>query len=207
MDMADTVAKNGTCDRKRVGAVIARGAHHVSTGYNGSIPKAPHCDEVGHLMVEGHCVRTTHAEANAIITAARFGHATEGCTIYTTASPCWTCFKLIVGAGIKRIVFKELYRDENIFPNAKNANIELVFLRTCCPWHRKYPGPEYPRARFGFQKPDECRCLNCPSCELEQMGCGCDGSMDDGCFNCTPDKHTRPACPPERLNGTATEKT
>lgn len=126
MDIASVVATRATCDRKHVGAVIVRDNRIVSTGYNGSIPGAPHCDDVGHMMEDGHCVRTVHAEANAINQAARFGVAVDGATIYTTASPCWPCFQKIVSAGLKKIVFGELYRDERIKTFAAESGIELV---------------------------------------------------------------------------------
>lgn len=126
MDIASVVATRATCDRKHVGAVIVRDNRIVSTGYNGSLPGAPHCDDVGHMMEDGHCVRTVHAEANAINQAARFGVAVDGATIYTTASPCWPCFQKIVSAGLKKIVFGELYRDERIKTFAAESGIELV---------------------------------------------------------------------------------
>lgn len=126
MDIAKAVATRATCDRKHVGAVIVRDNRILSTGYNGSIPGAPHCDEVGHMMEDGHCVRTVHAEANAIMQAARHGVRLEGSTIYTTASPCWPCFQKIVTAGIKTIVFGELYRDPRIHAFAEQSGIELV---------------------------------------------------------------------------------
>lgn len=126
MLVARAVATRATCDRKHVGAVIVRNNHIIKTGYNGSLPGQPHCDEVGHMMEDGHCVRTIHAEANAIIQAARYGNATDGATIYTTASPCWPCFQKIVSAGIKKIVFGELYRDARIHDFAKSSGIELV---------------------------------------------------------------------------------
>jgi len=126
MDIARVVASRATCDRKKVGAVIVREKTILSTGYNGSIRGLPHCDEVGHDMDEGgHCVRTVHAEANAIVQAARHGIMIDGADIYVTASPCWNCFKLIANAGIKRIFYREFYRDERIFTTAKQLGIEL----------------------------------------------------------------------------------
>jgi dCMP deaminase len=80
------------------------------------------------MMEDGHCVRTVHAEANAIIQAAKNGVGIDGATIYTTASPCWPCFKLIANSGARRIVFGEFYRDERIFDHAKRLGIELVEL-------------------------------------------------------------------------------
>jgi dCMP deaminase len=126
MNIARVVATRATCDRKHVGAVIVRDKNILSTGYNGSIRGLPHCDDVGHDMVGGHCVRTVHAEANAIIQAARHGVRIEGADIYTTASPCWECFKLIANAGIKRIFYGEFYREEKVFQVARELGIELI---------------------------------------------------------------------------------
>ena len=110
MTIARTVSTRATCDRKHVGAVIVRGKHIVSTGYNGSIIGGAHCDDVGHLMVDGHCVRTVHAEMNALVQAASVGVAVEGATLYVTAYPCHLCAKLLVNAKIARVVYDESYR-------------------------------------------------------------------------------------------------
>lgn len=130
MNIARVVATRATCDRKHVGAVIVRDKNILSTGYNGSIRGLPHCDDVGHDMVGGHCVRTVHAEANAIIQAARHGVRIDGADIYTTASPCWECFKLIANAGIKRIFYGEFYREEKVFQIARELGIELIKIGT-----------------------------------------------------------------------------
>jgi len=89
--------------------------HHPLHGLQRQHPRHAHCDDVGHVLENGHCVATIHAEANAILQAARNGVRIEGADIYTTASPCWPCFKMIANAGIKRIVYGEFYRDERIF--------------------------------------------------------------------------------------------
>jgi dCMP deaminase len=128
MNIAREVATRSTCDRKFVGAVIVRDRSILATGYNGSIRGLPHCDEEGHLMEEGHCVRTVHAEANALVQAARNGVRIEGGSIYVTASPCWGCFRLIANGGIVRIVFGEFYRDNKIFEFSQKLGIELVDL-------------------------------------------------------------------------------
>ena len=128
MNIARQVAERSTCDRKHVGAVVVRDRNILSTGYNGSIAGMPHCDDVGHMMEGGHCVATVHAEANAIIQAAKNGVMIDGASIYTTASPCWNCFKLVANCGIKKICFGEFYRDERIFEVAKTIGIELVDL-------------------------------------------------------------------------------
>ena len=128
MTIAYQVSTRATCDRKHVGAVIVRDKAILSTGYNGSIRGLGHCDEEGHLMDNGHCVRTVHAEANAIIQAASHGTSIEGAGIYVTASPCWNCFKMLANAGITRIVFGEFYRDDRIFELSERLGIELVDL-------------------------------------------------------------------------------
>jgi dCMP deaminase len=130
MNIARTVATRSTCDRKFVGAVIVRDRIILATGYNGSIRGLPHCDEEGHLMEEGHCVRTVHAEANAIVQAARSGVRIDGGGVYVTASPCWGCFRLLANAGIMRIVFGEFYRDPRAFEVASRLGIELIDLST-----------------------------------------------------------------------------
>jgi len=126
MNIAKTVATRATCDRKFVGAVIVRDRIILATGYNGSIRGLPHCDEEGHMMEDGHCVRTVHAEANAIVQAARSGVRIDAAELYVTASPCWGCFRLVANAGLKRIVFGEFYRDERAFELAHRLGIELV---------------------------------------------------------------------------------
>ena len=129
MNIAKQVASRSTCDRKHVGAVIARDKTILSTGYNGSIRGMPHCDEVGHLMENNHCVATIHAEANAVLQAAKNGVMINNSEIYITASPCWTCFKMLANAGIKKIYYGEFYRDERIFDVAKKLGIELTHIK------------------------------------------------------------------------------
>jgi dCMP deaminase len=125
MNIARQVATRSTCDRKHVGAVIVRNKMILATGYNGSIRGLAHCDDVGHLMEGGHCVRTVHAEANAIVQAASRGTSVEGASIFVTASPCFGCFKLIANAGITRIAFGEFYRDEKIHDFSREMGIDL----------------------------------------------------------------------------------
>lgn len=132
LKMAAVCAERATCDRKSVGAVIVRDNHPIATGYNGSPPGLPHCDEVGHLLreIDGRpsCQRATHAEANAIITAARFGHRTEGATIYVTAQPCLNCAKAIITAGIRRVVWKEGYPEPVSLEFLEQAGVALVHI-------------------------------------------------------------------------------
>jgi dCMP deaminase len=128
MNIADQVATRSTCDRKHVGAVIVRDKTILSTGYNGSLRDAPHCDDVGHDMENGHCVRTVHAEANAVAQAAKHGIMIDASEMYVTASPCLTCFKLIGNAGIRVIFYKEFYRDQRITDYADQAGIKLIYM-------------------------------------------------------------------------------
>ena len=125
MNIADVVATRSTCQRKYVGSVVVRDKTILSTGYNGSIRGMPHCTEAGHMMENDHCVATIHAEANAIIQAAKNGVMIDGATIYVTASPCWNCFKMIANSGIRRICYGEFYRDDRIFEVAQKLGIEL----------------------------------------------------------------------------------
>ncbi len=129
MNIAAEVATRSTCDRKHVGAVIVRDKTILSTGYNGSVRGLPHCDDVGHMMEDGHCVATIHAEANAIIQAAKNGVRVDGADIYITASPCWNCFKIVANAGIKNIYYGEFYRDDRIFDAAKQLGIRVSQIK------------------------------------------------------------------------------
>jgi dCMP deaminase len=128
MSIAQVVATRSTCPRKYVGAVLVKDRTILSTGYNGSIRGMPHCSDVGHMMEDGHCVATIHAEANAIIQAAKNGVMIDGGACYVTASPCWNCFKQLANAGITRICFGEFYRDERIFEIAAKIGLELVHV-------------------------------------------------------------------------------
>jgi dCMP deaminase len=128
MAIAREVATRSTCDRKHVGAVIVRDKLILATGYNGSVRGLGHCDDEGHLIEDGHCVRTIHAEANAIVQAARNGVRIDAAEIYVTASPCFGCFKLIANSGLKRIVYGEFYRDQRIFDLSAELQIKLDLM-------------------------------------------------------------------------------
>jgi len=104
IDIANLVGTRGTCDRGRSGAVIVRDRHILATGYVGSPSGAAHCDDMGHEMEGEHCVRTTHAEINAIVNAAKNGVSTKGGTIYSTMFPCYACAKAIINAGIVEVI-------------------------------------------------------------------------------------------------------
>ena len=129
MNIAKEVATRSTCNRKHIGAVIARDKNILATGYNGSIRGLAHCDDAGHEMENDHCVRTIHAEANAIVQSARNGVRIENSEIYVTASPCYDCFKMIANAGISTIYYAEFYRDDRIKEHASELGIDLIHLK------------------------------------------------------------------------------
>lgn len=118
MSIAQVVGTRATCDRGRSGCVIVKDKHILTTGYVGSPPGIAHCDEVGHEMhtvinedgtESKHCIRTTHAEQNAIVQAARMGVSLLGATLYCKMTPCYVCAKLIITAGITRVVAEKEY--------------------------------------------------------------------------------------------------
>jgi dCMP deaminase len=132
MEVADTVSKRATCDRGKSGCVIVRNKQILVTGYVGSPKGLPHCDEAGHLMKKvvhedgsstDHCVRTVHAEQNAICQAARLGISLEGSTLYCRMTPCRTCAMMIINCGIVRVVCERKYHagseSEKMFKDAK----------------------------------------------------------------------------------------
>lgn len=138
LEITRTVATRATCDRGRSGCVIVRDRQILVTGYVGSPRGLPHCDDVGHQMkkmvhedgkVTQHCVRTVHAEQNAITQAARLGISIEGSTLYCKMTPCRTCAMLIINCGIKRVVCEKKYHagaeSEEMF---STAGIELQFI-------------------------------------------------------------------------------
>lgn len=128
MDIAAVVATRATCNRKHVGAVIVRDRTILSTGYNGSISGTPHCNDNNHMIENNHCIRTIHAEVNAIAQAAKNGVEINDSTIYVTASPCWNCFKVIANCGITRICYSEFYNDDRIFWVAQEIGIKLEHI-------------------------------------------------------------------------------
>jgi dCMP deaminase len=138
MSMAHLMSLRGTCSRLRVGCVIAKGGRVISTGYNGSAPGSLHCIDVGcELDERGHCIRTTHAETNAIVWAARNGLPTLGCDLYTTTSPCIICAKAIASAGIVVVHYQSefrekrgiIYLEENGIRLIKHTHEETSFIR------------------------------------------------------------------------------
>ncbi len=138
LDLCEAVSKRATCDRGRNGCVIVKDKRILTTGYVGSPSGLPHCDDVGHDLrkvlddngnVSQHCVRTIHAEQNALIQAARFGIPLDGGTLYCKMVPCRVCAMLIINAGIKRVVAEKHYHAENdTIELFRQAGVELVVM-------------------------------------------------------------------------------
>ena len=136
--LANLIGERGTCDRGHCGALVTKERRIVSTGYAGSPAHTKHCDEAGHELhmvthedgsESQHCIRTTHAEQNAICQAARFGIALDGGALYTKMAPCYTCAKMIINSGIKKVVCNKDYhasaRSKEIFIE---AGVEFILL-------------------------------------------------------------------------------
>ena len=126
MQVARTVATRATCPRASVGCVLTRDHRILTTGYNGAPRGVAHCTEVGCLVVHDHCQRATHAEANAIVQGALHGVSLERATAYCTHEPCVNCSKLLISAGIRRIVFATAYPDAIATALLAEAGVEVI---------------------------------------------------------------------------------
>ncbi len=141
MEVCRAIAKRATCDRGRSGCVIARDNQLLVTGYVGAPRGLPHCDDVGHQFkkvqhedgsVSQHCVRTVHAEQNAICQAAKRGISIDGATLYCKMTPCRTCAMLIINCGIKRVIAEKRYHDSaDSIEMFKQAGVILEHLNDC----------------------------------------------------------------------------
>lgn len=125
MRIAHDVSTRATCERRKVGAVIVVDKRILTTGYNGAPHGLPHCTEVGCKMEGGHCIRCLHAEQNAIVQAALFGVPCQGSSLYVTCQPCNNCAKMVINAGIKKVVFEGDYPDEFALELFGQVGIEL----------------------------------------------------------------------------------
>ena len=136
MALVQIVSMRGTCDRLYTGAVLVKDNRIIATGYNGSPPGLPHCDEAGHLMEEGHCVRTIHGEHNALLQAAKTGGvSTDASTMYTKYSPCIHCTKYVISCGIKRVVVGKVYRNPKAVDMLKQAGVEVEVYKPDSDWY------------------------------------------------------------------------
>lgn len=135
MDITQLVATRSTCLRREVGAIIVKDRHILSTGYNGPPRGVPHCDELGGCLRERMKIpsgqrheicRAVHAEQNAIIQAAKMGITVEGAEMYITTQPCFICAKMIINAGITRIIMDEGYPDRLAEEILEQAGVEVL---------------------------------------------------------------------------------
>ena len=128
MEITEMVATRSTCDRAFVGCTLVNKDNRiVSTGYNGSVAGNPHCDEVGHVLRDGHCIATIHAEMNALLYCAKEGISVKGATAYITHFPCLNCTKALIQAGIAKVVYKHGYRiDDYALELFRKNNIEVL---------------------------------------------------------------------------------
>ena len=130
MQIAHTVSTRATCPRALVGCVLVRDHRILTTGYNGAPRGVAHCTEVGCTIVNEHCLRATHAEANAVVQGALHGISLQGATAYCTHQPCVNCSKLLISAGTKKIIFGEPYPDAVASQLLAEAGVALVQFAT-----------------------------------------------------------------------------
>jgi dCMP deaminase len=129
LQIADLVSSRATCRRLKVGAILVKDRKIISTGYCGAPKKIPDCFEVGCLMRNDHCVRTVHAEVNTVAQAAYHGVSTKDSTLYANWLPCYNCAKVLVNAGVNKIVYREIYRsDSETKKLLKQAKVQLIKL-------------------------------------------------------------------------------
>ncbi|MDX1699379.1 MAG: deaminase [Melioribacteraceae bacterium] len=128
LKLAMLVSERATCPRMHCGCVLVRDKRILSTGYNGSIPGDAHCEDDGCMIVDNHCVRTIHAEMNAILQCSIHGISTEGATAYITNMPCTNCSKALITAGIKEIVIFSDYHDTKAEEFFEIAGVDIKRL-------------------------------------------------------------------------------
>ncbi|HUY41664.1 MAG TPA: cytidine/deoxycytidylate deaminase family protein [Candidatus Dormibacteraeota bacterium] len=126
VQIARTVATRATCPRALVGCVLVREHRILTTGYNGAPRGVAHCTQADCILRDGHCVRATHAEANAVVQGALYGVGLQGATAYCTHQPCVGCSKLLISAGVVNIVFVEPYPDPVAAELLSEAGVALV---------------------------------------------------------------------------------
>jgi len=146
LKLAMLASERSTCPRMHCGCVLVKDRFVLATGYNGSLPRAPHCDEVGCLIVSNHCIRTNHAEINALCQATRHGVALDGATAYITNMPCTACAKALIAAGIRRAVIFTEYHDTMAEAFFRESGVDLCRVTMPEASIHYYPA-EYPSAR------------------------------------------------------------
>lgn len=129
LKVAMLVSERSTCPRMHCGCVLVKDRQILSTGYNGSIPGDDHCDDVGCWVVDNHCIRTIHAEMNAILQCSSYGVNTAGATAYVTNMPCTNCAKALVAAGIKEVIIFSDYHDTKAEEFFRKASVPLIRMK------------------------------------------------------------------------------
>ncbi|GGE43405.1 ComE operon protein 2 [Pullulanibacillus camelliae] len=131
MAQSHLIANRSTCTRLAVGATIVRDRRIIAAGYNGSISGGVHCSDEGCYVIDGHCVRTIHAEMNAILQCAKFGVPTQGSEIYVTHFPCLQCCKAIIQSGVTKVYYANDYKNHpyaiELFESAKVETIHVPY--------------------------------------------------------------------------------
>ncbi len=128
LKLAMLASERSTCPRMHCGCVLVKDRFVLATGYNGSLPGHPHCEDVGCLVVDNHCVRTNHAEMNALVQAAIHGVNTNGATAYITNMSCTTCAKALTAAGIKKVVVFSDFHDTLATQFYTQSGVQIVKL-------------------------------------------------------------------------------
>lgn len=128
LKLAMLASERSTCPRMHCGCVLVKDRFVLATGYNGSLPHQPHCEDVGCLIVDNHCVRTNHAEINALVQATVHGISTKGSTAYITNMSCTTCSKALIAAGIKRVVVFSDFHDTLATKFYNESDVEIKNL-------------------------------------------------------------------------------
>jgi len=129
LKLAMLASERSTCPRMHCGCVLVKDRFVLETGYNGSLPHQPHCEDIGCLIVDNHCVRTNHAEINALVQAAVHGVSIKGSTAYITNMSCTTCSKALIAAGIKRVVVFTDFHDTLATKFYVDAKVEIVKMK------------------------------------------------------------------------------
>ena len=158
LKLAMLASERATCPRMHCGCVLVQDRFVLATGYNGSLPGSPHCDEVGCLIVDNHCVRTNHAEINALCQATRHGVSLDGATAYVTNMPCTACAKALIAAGVRRVV---------IFSEYHNTLAERFFEETGVALTRL----PMPTTTIRYDLEDYTSASRCPGEVLRREGC------------------------------------
>lgn len=129
LKLAMLASERATCPRMHCGCVLVKNNNVVATGYNGSIPGDDHCEDVGCLVVDNHCVRTVHAEMNALAQAAKHGNSVNGCSAYITNMSCTNCAKALIAAGVKNVIIFSDFHDTLAYEFFKKGNVKIVKLK------------------------------------------------------------------------------